>query len=319
MASLRGTVREFNVYRWAGRMLTDAGRWRLKARVDARRARFRNGERGDCENEFATATGPAPALGPQGQAALGDAGGVRRRCSRSTSTARWRRSGPGPSDVHVLGDDRASASTGSRAAPGGHRHRPPDLRRARAARLRADLDIGNHGAEDDSDPRLRAAGLPGARPVARALAGARGRPGRRRASRSRTRRQSLALHFRTAPDRATPSALIEDVLAGFTATAARVRRQAGLQRGGRRRARQGRGGAAPARASRRHGAFFAGDDVNDEPVFAVAQPAWVTVRVGGDDPDSRAMYYLSDVDDVASMLDQMIARLGDDGIEPPSG
>jgi trehalose-6-phosphate synthase len=40
MASLRTTVREFNVYRWAGRMLTDAGRWRLRARVEARVRRF---------------------------------------------------------------------------------------------------------------------------------------------------------------------------------------------------------------------------------------------------------------------------------------
>ena len=32
MASLRSTVREFNVFRWAGRMLSDAGRWRLRAR-----------------------------------------------------------------------------------------------------------------------------------------------------------------------------------------------------------------------------------------------------------------------------------------------
>lgn len=36
MASLRATVREFNVFRWAGRMLADAGRWRLRARVEAR-------------------------------------------------------------------------------------------------------------------------------------------------------------------------------------------------------------------------------------------------------------------------------------------
>jgi len=36
MASLRMTVREFNVYRWAGRMLTDAGRWRMHQRVEAR-------------------------------------------------------------------------------------------------------------------------------------------------------------------------------------------------------------------------------------------------------------------------------------------
>lgn len=39
MASLRSTVREFNVYRWAGRMLADAGRWRLRQRIEARVAR----------------------------------------------------------------------------------------------------------------------------------------------------------------------------------------------------------------------------------------------------------------------------------------
>jgi alpha,alpha-trehalose-phosphate synthase [UDP-forming] len=44
MVSLRSTVHEFNVFRWAGRMLADAGRWRLKARVDARVARFRQGD-----------------------------------------------------------------------------------------------------------------------------------------------------------------------------------------------------------------------------------------------------------------------------------
>lgn len=36
MASLRATVREFNIYRWAGRMLADAARWRLRERVEAR-------------------------------------------------------------------------------------------------------------------------------------------------------------------------------------------------------------------------------------------------------------------------------------------
>jgi trehalose 6-phosphate synthase len=42
MASLRSTVREFNVFRWAGRMLTDAGRWRLRERIDARVQRYRS-------------------------------------------------------------------------------------------------------------------------------------------------------------------------------------------------------------------------------------------------------------------------------------
>jgi trehalose 6-phosphate synthase len=36
MASLRMTVRENNVFRWAGRMLTDAGRTRLRERIEAR-------------------------------------------------------------------------------------------------------------------------------------------------------------------------------------------------------------------------------------------------------------------------------------------
>lgn len=40
MASLRSTVREYNVYRWAGRMLADAGRWRLRARVEERVQRY---------------------------------------------------------------------------------------------------------------------------------------------------------------------------------------------------------------------------------------------------------------------------------------
>jgi trehalose 6-phosphate synthase len=36
MANLRSTVREFNVFRWAGRMLTDAARWRLRERISER-------------------------------------------------------------------------------------------------------------------------------------------------------------------------------------------------------------------------------------------------------------------------------------------
>jgi len=43
MASLRSTVREFNVFRWAGRMLADAGRWRLRSRIEARVRRHQPG------------------------------------------------------------------------------------------------------------------------------------------------------------------------------------------------------------------------------------------------------------------------------------
>jgi len=40
MGALRMTVREYNVYRWAGRMLADAGRWRARARIEARVQRY---------------------------------------------------------------------------------------------------------------------------------------------------------------------------------------------------------------------------------------------------------------------------------------
>jgi len=36
MASLRLVVRQYNVYRWAGRMLIDAGRRRQRQRIEAR-------------------------------------------------------------------------------------------------------------------------------------------------------------------------------------------------------------------------------------------------------------------------------------------
>jgi trehalose 6-phosphate synthase len=36
MLSLRQLVREFNVYRWAGRMLLDAARVRRRERISAR-------------------------------------------------------------------------------------------------------------------------------------------------------------------------------------------------------------------------------------------------------------------------------------------
>jgi trehalose 6-phosphate synthase len=41
MANLRSTVREFNVYRWAGKMLTDAARLRLRDRISERVQRHR--------------------------------------------------------------------------------------------------------------------------------------------------------------------------------------------------------------------------------------------------------------------------------------
>lgn len=57
-------------------------------------------------------------------------------------------------------------------------------------------------------------------------------------------------------------------------------------------------------------AFFAGDDVNDEPVFAAAPPHWLTLRVGRDDPASRARFCLEGPQEMALLLGRVLASLG---------
>jgi trehalose 6-phosphate phosphatase len=168
--------------------------------------------------------------------------------------------------------------------------------------------IGNHGAEDDGDPESGARARQALdalrerlRERAEALAGA--------GVLVEDKVQSLALHFRTAPDRAAASALIEDVLAGFTTTlhvfggklvhnavavdapdkAVAVRRlieRAGVQ-----------------------AAFFAGDDVNDEPVFAAAEPQWVTLRIGCQRRESAARFCIDGPHEMAGVLDRILALL----------
>ena len=57
-------------------------------------------------------------------------------------------------------------------------------------------------------------------------------------------------------------------------------------------------------------AVFIGDDLNDEPVFARALPHWLTVKVGRDDPHSKARFYLDNAQEVGLMLDRMVTLLG---------
>ena len=56
-------------------------------------------------------------------------------------------------------------------------------------------------------------------------------------------------------------------------------------------------------------AIFAGDDVNDEPVFVSAPPDWLTVRIGRDHPASRARYFLDSPAEMAMLLERMLVLL----------
>lgn len=55
--------------------------------------------------------------------------------------------------------------------------------------------------------------------------------------------------------------------------------------------------------------LFAGDDLNDEPVFAAATEDWLTIRVGDDHTRSLARYSLASADEVAELLERIAARL----------
>jgi trehalose 6-phosphate phosphatase len=56
-------------------------------------------------------------------------------------------------------------------------------------------------------------------------------------------------------------------------------------------------------------AVFAGDDVNDEPVFEAAPAHWLTLRVGCDERPSRARFFLGGTSEMALALDRMLALL----------
>ena len=169
--------------------------------------------------------------------------------------------------------------------------------------------IGNHGAEDDGDPdaaaRARAA-LDPLRERVRSRADGLAAAG----VLVEDKGQSLALHFRTAPDRAAASALIEDVLAGFTST---------LHVFGGKLVYNAVAVDAPDKAvavqrlierAGAQAAFFAGDDVNDEPVFAAARPDWVTVRIGCERRESAAFYCVDGPHEMAGVLDRILALIG---------
>ena len=121
------------------------------------------------------------------------------------------------------------------------------------------------------------------------------------------KQQSLALHYRLAPDRESAHRLITALLHGLPSD---------IRVFGGKMVVNVAASAAPDKAHAvmalvRHAqvqaAVFVGDDLNDEPVFACAQPNWLTVRVGREDPNSLAMFCLDHFSEVASMLDRMVA------------
>ena len=169
--------------------------------------------------------------------------------------------------------------------------------------------IGNHGAEDSSVamPVDRAPLFDGLRARLREYACELDLAG----VMAEDKQQSFALHYRWSRDRDKALELITHLLSGL-----------GPQLGvfGGKMVVNIVAAASPDKAdavmrlldrSGAGSAVFVGDDLNDEPVFARAQASWLTVRVGRDDPSSQAMFCLDNFGEVATMLDRMLAVLGD--------
>ncbi len=168
--------------------------------------------------------------------------------------------------------------------------------------------VGNHGAEDDGDAEAAARAAAALDPLReRLLVRADGLLGA--GVMIEDKRQSLALHYRTAPDREAAATLIDEVLAGFTPA---------LHVFGGKLVVNAVAADAPDKAVAVHrllaragaeAAFFAGDDLNDEPVFAAALPGWVTVRIGCERRDSAARFCIDGPQEMAGVLDRMLAQV----------
>lgn len=168
--------------------------------------------------------------------------------------------------------------------------------------------VGNHGAEDETDPVGAAARANALNPLRKLLA--------TRAAALTTagvliedKGQSIALHYRLSRGRERALAMIRELLSSaqvplhvfkgkmvINATAAGAPDKAHAVQ-----SLLARSGASCA--------LFAGDDVNDEPVFASAPPSWLTVRIGRDDPASMAQYFLDSPSEMALLLERMLAHL----------
>jgi len=166
--------------------------------------------------------------------------------------------------------------------------------------------VGNHGAEDPGRVRgLDVSALDDLRGGLAAQAAELYAAG----VQVEDKRFSLALHYRLAPDRARALARIEALLAQLDP---RLRTFGGKCVVNVVLASAPDKGDAVVSLVRRAGcgmAVFVGDDMNDEAVFERALPDWLTVRVGRDEPESRAGFFLDGHAQMQALLDLMLGDL----------
>ncbi|MBP6900731.1 MAG: trehalose-phosphatase [Burkholderiaceae bacterium] len=172
--------------------------------------------------------------------------------------------------------------------------------------------IGGHGAEDEQDPQAsqgHALALDPARSHLQAQAASLAQAG----ILVEDKGQSIALHYRLAPDLEAALRTIDALLQSLRALSP------GLRMFGGKRVVNLTAADAPDKAeamlclvqrSAADGAFFAGDDVNDEPVFRMAPSHWLTVRVGHDQLRTDARFRVGNPAELLGVIDRMLYLAG---------
>jgi trehalose 6-phosphate phosphatase len=168
--------------------------------------------------------------------------------------------------------------------------------------------VGNHGAEDEAAAGDVQALMRAIDPL-RQLLFARAAPLAAAGVRVEDKGLSIAMHYRLSPQPGEAVALIHELTSQLPATlqifhgkmVVNAMASHAPDKADAVRRLQARSGASCV--------FYAGDDVNDEPVFAAAPRHWLTVRVGRDDQATQARYFLDGVHDMVPLLERMLAHL----------
>ncbi len=120
---------------------------------------------------------------------------------------------------------------------------------------------------------------------------------------------SFTLHHRLATDQARALASIEQVLVGLDPALRRFGGKFVVNVVAARSRDKGDAVVSLVERTKAGAALFIGDDVNDESVFERAPPHWVTVRIGRDDPTSRARFFLDEHAEVTQILARLLAAV----------
>ena len=172
--------------------------------------------------------------------------------------------------------------------------------------FRPSFIVGNHGAEDGLDAAGAEQRVRALDPL-RALLHERATALAQVGIQIEDKGQSLALHYRQARPRSKALEQIADVLA---------QPDLRIHSFGGKMVVNVTPRSAPDKAHAVHTlmarcdascAVFAGDDVNDEPVFASAPPDWLTVRVGTEACATAARFRIDSPTEMAVLLEKMLA------------